>query len=393
MVNNFNKPLKNFKEKELHKSAGILDDFAVRKNVATREGTIEKVPVDDNDIVNKSYCDANPNYLLNTGDTATGDYNFDSNTLFIDSVNNRVGIGTSSPNVSLDINGSIGIANRLYMVGDSSPGFFMDEGLTNKAYFMFDEGFFQIQRRNGGSIGSIGTYGATIFRMSLEAPSDTFYIVSSGRVGINTNAPDKQMEINSVNGNNLRLTYNDGTGGATYYSDFLMSSSGDLNIAPVRNVGIGTTSPDDKLDVEGSGNLGIRITNTGNTSSDYSALRFYQDGTEKGVIYTNQENLFINPSDTNDLILQTRSGNVGIGDTAPAEKLDVTGNINCTGVLKIDDVQILKEQQAHIADAKADYTTGDLDTEAEIITAINATNAKINSILAMLETHGLVASS
>ena len=43
---------------ELHKSAGILDDFAVRKNVATREGTIEKVPVNPSDIVNKAYADS-----------------------------------------------------------------------------------------------------------------------------------------------------------------------------------------------------------------------------------------------------------------------------------------------------------------------------------------------
>lgn len=42
---------------DLPKSAGILDDFAVRKNVATKEGTIEKVPVNDSDIVNKKYAD------------------------------------------------------------------------------------------------------------------------------------------------------------------------------------------------------------------------------------------------------------------------------------------------------------------------------------------------
>ena len=42
-----------------HQSAGILDDFAVRKVVSTREGTITKVPVNDEDIVNKAYCDGN----------------------------------------------------------------------------------------------------------------------------------------------------------------------------------------------------------------------------------------------------------------------------------------------------------------------------------------------
>ena len=58
------------KARELNKSAGILDDFAVRKNVATREGTIEKVPVNDSDIVNKKFLD--DNFLPLSGGTLTG---------------------------------------------------------------------------------------------------------------------------------------------------------------------------------------------------------------------------------------------------------------------------------------------------------------------------------
>ena len=36
-------------------------------------------------------------YLLNSGDTATGDYSFASDTLFVDSSNGRIGIGTNTP--------------------------------------------------------------------------------------------------------------------------------------------------------------------------------------------------------------------------------------------------------------------------------------------------------
>lgn len=50
-------------------------------------------------------------------------------------------------------------------------------------------------------------------------------------------------------------------------------------------------------------------------------------------------------------------------------------------------------QASHIADAKTDYAAGDLDTEDEIIAAINATNTKINAILAALEGVGILASS
>lgn len=50
-------------------------------------------------------------------------------------------------------------------------------------------------------------------------------------------------------------------------------------------------------------------------------------------------------------------------------------------------------QANHIADAKTDYDTGDLDAEAEIIAAVNATNTTINSILAALEAVGILKTS
>lgn len=50
-------------------------------------------------------------------------------------------------------------------------------------------------------------------------------------------------------------------------------------------------------------------------------------------------------------------------------------------------------RQNHIEDAKADYTAGDLDTEAEVITAFNTTNGLINSLFAVLENLGLLATS
>ena len=50
-------------------------------------------------------------------------------------------------------------------------------------------------------------------------------------------------------------------------------------------------------------------------------------------------------------------------------------------------------QQSHVDDAKVDYEAGDLDSEAEIITALNATNTILNSILATLEACSLHATS
>ena len=49
-------------------------------------------------------------------------------------------------------------------------------------------------------------------------------------------------------------------------------------------------------------------------------------------------------------------------------------------------------QASTIANAKVDYTTGNLDTEAEIIAAQNASNGKINAIIAALKGVGIIAS-
>jgi hypothetical protein len=78
----------------------------------------------------------------------------------------------------------------------------------------------------------------------------------TGRLGIGTTAPDKQLEINDTDGNCLRLTHNDSDGKATNYADFSVSSGGDLTITPsggdiwlISKVGIGTTGPQKKLEV------------------------------------------------------------------------------------------------------------------------------------------------
>ena len=49
--------------------------------------------------------------------------------------------------------------------------------------------------------------------------------------------------------------------------------------------------------------------------------------------------------------------------------------------------------QTHEPALKANYTTGDLDSESEIITALNLTNTTINSIVTKLEALGLFATS
>lgn len=76
----------------------------------------------------------------------------------------------------------------------------------------------------------------------------------------------------------------------------------------------------------------------------------------------------------------------------PKQKLNALEEKVPVGLLR-QVVNLEKDMKNHIADAKTDYTTGDLDTEAEIIAAINATNTTLNTLLAELESYKILRSS
>ena len=56
-------------------------------------------------------------FLSDSGDTATGDYSFDTNTLVIDATNNRVGIGTSTPTTTLAVAGNFTLTGSTTLNG------------------------------------------------------------------------------------------------------------------------------------------------------------------------------------------------------------------------------------------------------------------------------------
>lgn len=65
-------------------------------------------------------------FLLNTGDTASGDYNFSSNTLFIDDSAGYVGVGTSTLDAKLNVVGTLGDTNNIATFATNTP-----DGIVN----------------------------------------------------------------------------------------------------------------------------------------------------------------------------------------------------------------------------------------------------------------------
>jgi len=147
----------------------------------------------------------------------------DAGTLFVDSVNDWVGIGTTSPGAKLEVAGNIvldGNARRLYLGSTSGT----DEGDIYKVD--------QIYGYN-----DLRLYG----KIPLTGPDPDLIINGNGYVGINTPSPTHKLEVaGGVNLNNS-LYVNESTG----------------------YVGIGTATPTTKLNVVG-GDINVTGNITGN---------------------------------------------------------------------------------------------------------------------------------
>ena len=259
-----------------NQSKGILDDFAIRKNIATREGTIEKVPVNESDIANKKYVDENDHWDADGNDI----YNTNAGS---------VGIGTNTPRAKLEVNGSSAtITDKSFVVYDTADEKMMEMGDT-----WYSSGYYRV-----GDIDTAAN--GTMF----EIMESCFYF-RNGDVGIGTTSPNAKLEIDiSGSGSVFQTDRTDAGGYFTIdhggertnfnsYQDYTFSRHGSeyMRIKNDGNVGIGTTTPKNKLDIEGGQVIG----------STYSGTK---------------------TAPTNGLLVE---GKVGIGNDDPLYQLDVFG--------------------------------------------------------------------
>jgi hypothetical protein len=127
-----------------------------------------------------------------SGTQVVNQFSVDGSTLSVDALNNRVGIGTTSPSQKLDVRGNVAVSKgHGYIIENVG---LIEEGL-------YDDTYLGINCTNGFEV------------ITGTTPTVRMVLLGNGRVGIGTTVPDQLL---SVNGNASKA----GGGSWATFSDF-----------------------------------------------------------------------------------------------------------------------------------------------------------------------------
>lgn len=253
----------------------------------------------------------------------------------------NVGIGTANPSEKLEVNGIIKIPvadgsdnNSPSITAISNDDFLYDSQYLNHYGF----GFHNYDDGNGyNGINSYisGYYGFDVF----TAGSNRLRINFNGNVGIGTTSPNAGLYINKAGTWGSLAIQNQYAGNVTHfdYPDGKNYIRGTTIIADAGgNVGIGTTSPINVLDVngtarfrrQGSTTAGFTVGNDALSLRGWGANNPYiewrnSDGTQQGYMgwNTNRLSLVL----VNGYNFTVENGKVGIGTINPDKPLTIQG--------------------------------------------------------------------
>jgi len=285
----------------------------------------------------------------------------------------NVGIGEASPSTKLSVDGvaSMGLNSRLSMgildinsnstptqiliqttIPFNSPSADFTVNIKGFVYGTDESCNLSIHWHYYNSV----PYNANITSSGSWAPIANLHSSSSGFIQIHLLSPGywPKIYVESMYSSAYNDAYasgwswSDAAGtGTAYPLDYNKDFGNNFVMTDPGNVGIGEASPGAKLEVKGdssSGNLPIaKVISTGSISY----LKFFNSSTGTGssdgtyigmnggtayLINKEAGNLYLGTGDAINLTLEN-GGNVGIGNTSPAKKLEISSGTNGDGIL------------------------------------------------------------
>ena len=182
--------------------------------------------------------------------------------------------------------------------------------------------------------------------------SDVVYVDDvNGNVGIRTTSPQSGFVLD-VNGQSVtrgvvylqdRLEFfNSSTANISSFSDVVINVNGSerARFKTDGNVGIGTTSPSERLEVR-SEIATHKLVSLNRAASETAAMYLGNDSSNNAIISSNNSDIIFGRDQSSTLSEWMRiktDGNVGIGTTSPSARLEVQGtNSNTQAALKVTD--------------------------------------------------------
>ena len=253
----------------------------------------------------------------------------------------KFGINTNNPTFTLDVVGSGNFSSGVY-------GSSVSIGTTTSTALLTVGNNSSTIAASGLAFGNDS--GANLYRSASSTVKTDGNFLAMGNVGIGTATPLYKLDVNgTAQVDVLRIGYSTNQGTITYGSGLGMvvrsassqplslgaaGRNSDITILPTGgSVGIGLTTPDLRLHVEG---VNAYPASTGTTPSGFLILRAKAasatHGMYMGVANASPWGSWIQCGDSSNLatnyplLLNPNGGNVGIGTTAPQAPLHVTGS-------------------------------------------------------------------
>ena len=261
--------------------------------------------------------------------------------MFIESAGN-VGIGTTTPDNRLVIK-SAGTGDvfkilsnldsplvKFRHTGNNSGALYLYDALNVNTVFLYGDGNSHII---SGSLG-LGTTSPSSAKLQIEGTTTYEGIIRLNNTGTN----GASFFMGSTNSD---------WGGGTNQNLFVMghgapaSAAIDLSINSSGYLGIGTPLPSAGLHLKGS-DYPASFMYLESASGNDAGFRLYEGTTAKWHIFNNSAlgGLQIYNTASQTVFFANQSGNVGIGTTTPASRLDVRGNVtirdNSTGTIAVE---------------------------------------------------------